>query len=1022
MKSKHFISIIFIFCFTLFRASSQDITYTKFFEEKDGLNYRIINDIVEGGNGEFYLLCDQVIQQFDGRDFSNVDLPASYKKHHDIQFVFDHHTDPIVVIDNCIIKSIVLNQYHTVSLSKSGIVPGNLKKDDFISGNQKQLFLFRKNDNNSYDVHDFITQKLLLRNLFLKNKPRHFYFDQKSKLFAYLNDDDRINYIGEQAELNNFPTEGRLSLHGNSLILYNRSGIYRFNTKDFEQIFKLDKSDKVSAYWSRQDQSGNTLLTYKIDFARVEDIYLINESGEVQRYNKLLQTNNNIKQICADNFKEKALLATYNGLYFVEFRNQAIQALFKKKTSSESAFGYVILGITYIESLNTLFFAPEMGQLFAYKDGVSTQLDKNDPIHNTNNIIQIKGSNKIACVRFDLTPGEAPGILSVYNITTGKFKHIPLDFTPQTARQIDLNTILVVGFNRNTIANARKGNAVYVNPHTGALKPVNFPKNVLSNDIRVAYYDDTKKQTWLGTTDGLYCLDKNLKTIQRYDNLQKDNSAQIKQPHIRLITKLNDKIYVGTLRDGLYIIDYHTQRIIKHISEDDGLSDEAVISAELDKNNNIWLGTFKGVTVLNADHNIIDKIYAKDGLANNENNTISSTQDELGQLYFGSINGISKINPDRFKSIRSRHNINITSIDAIKDNNVVQLDVKERTFNLSEKTNAIELRFNIPDFYKYFFTNDGEFLDITYSNNKNNKETQFKKYADHIEIIHPVVGKHHLRLQFKPEFGNEITTEPIEFTFVIKRDYRPIIIILSGILLFTGITLLFARLKIRSNKLLEQEKTEYNKKLADMQLTALRSQMNPHFIFNALGAIQYFINTHDKKRADDYLSKFAKLMRSILEASKSDFITLQDEIKMLKLYTSLEQIRFEDKFNYSFEIDEDIDLTDFELPSMIIQPFVENAINHGLYHLDAKKGKLEISFTELEEDIIRCRITDNGVGRKTAQALTIKKKHKSRGMQIVNERIEALRMRDSFDIQFNITDLNEDTTGTLVDIIIKRKA
>ena len=153
--------------------------------------------------------------------------------------------------------------------------------------------------------------------------------------------------------------------------------------------------------------------------------------------------------------------------------------------------------------------------------------------------------------------------------------------------------------------------------------------------------------------------------------------------------------------------------------------------------------------------------------------------------------------------------------------------------------------------------------------------------------------------------------------------------------------------------------------------------MNPHFIFNALGSIQYFIQTYDTVKADEFLSNFAMLMRSILESSKSKYISLSEEIKLIELYVGLEKIRFENLFDYQIAIDDNLDL-ESKVPPMIIQPFVENAINHGLYHLKGRKGLLNLTFDAINNNELKISISDNGIGRKAAAKLR-NKNHKSRG-------------------------------------------
>ena len=253
----------------------------------------------------------------------------------------------------------------------------------------------------------------------------------------------------------------------------------------------------------------------------------------------------------------------------------------------------------------------------------------------------------------------------------------------------------------------------------------------------------------------------------------------------------------------------------------------------------------------------------------------------------------------------------------------------------------------------------------------------------------------------------------------IKYDYRSILMIL-GALLGMGLIAYLIYLR-KKQRMLEQ--IEINKKIAGLELSALQSQMNPHFLFNALGAIQYFIQTHNADMADEYLSNFALLMRLILESSKSKYISIDNEVKLLELYIGLEKIRFEDKFDSTIDVDDGID-GDFKIPPMIVQPYIENAINHGLIHLKDRRGMLNLSCRYVDEDTVQVIVQDNGIGRQEAQKYA-RKNYKSRGMQIVKERIDNFNTEGRLEAHVTINDLYDNMdipTGTQVILTFKDKS
>jgi sensor histidine kinase YesM len=215
-----------------------------------------------------------------------------------------------------------------------------------------------------------------------------------------------------------------------------------------------------------------------------------------------------------------------------------------------------------------------------------------------------------------------------------------------------------------------------------------------------------------------------------------------------------------------------------------------------------------------------------------------------------------------------------------------------------------------------------------------------------------------------------------------------------------------------------KEKLRFQKEAFINKSKALRAQINPHFIFNSLSSIQHLITSNDKKSALKYLSKFSNLTRNILEGSIETKVLLADEIKMLNDYLELESLRFEDAFDYQINIDKNIDPNAIEVPALIVQPFVENAILHGLINKQGNDKKLIISYKE-ETNFLICEIDDNGIGRKA----TSKKEsiHKSRGVEVTQERLKILNELDENIKYVETIDKYDDvgnSTGTKVIIRI----
>lgn len=225
----------------------------------------------------------------------------------------------------------------------------------------------------------------------------------------------------------------------------------------------------------------------------------------------------------------------------------------------------------------------------------------------------------------------------------------------------------------------------------------------------------------------------------------------------------------------------------------------------------------------------------------------------------------------------------------------------------------------------------------------------------------------------------------------------------------------------------EKEAEMFKLQATGLQLKALRAQMNPHFVFNALNSVQNFITSNDNTLAAKYLAQFAHLMRQSLEYSEMEVISLEKEIEFLKNYLDINQnLRFEGKMSYVLEVDEDIEEDIFGVPTMIIQPYIENSIEHGI-RLKAK-GLIKVQFVLEDENTIRCIVEDNGIGRKKARELQMEnpnfKDHRSLGTKITNERLEILN-KGSENVQeevVKIIDLIDDESGeaigTRVEVLI----
>jgi tetratricopeptide (TPR) repeat protein len=342
--------------------------------------------------------------------------------------------------------------------------------------------------------------------------------------------------------------------------------------------------------------------------------------------------------------------------------------------------------------------------------------------------------------------------------------------------------------------------------------------------------------------------------------------------------------------------------------------------------------------------------------------------------------------------------------------------------------------------YKAFNYNKG--LRIAYQNRKDILASQGKYkqsikaselYNQYKDSIFKIDQTRHIARMEPEDETNLITKEKekaeanVKLAEAVSKQNKSYFVgsAIIAFLIFLASIFYFKRLKTKKKaELITLELKETQKRLAiekqyrDSELKALKAQMNPHFIFNALNSIQDYIVLNQKNLASDYLGKFADLIRNYLHFSDTGFISVQDEVHNLNLYLELEKLRFEDVLEYTFNISEDANSDAINIPTMLIQPYIENALKHGLLHKKDNR-KLNISISKISDKIIECIIEDNGIGRKKSKEINRKREseHKSFALKATTERLDLLNYSREKKIGVTFIDLkgnNEKATGTKV--------
>lgn len=536
-------------------------------------------------------------------------------------------------------------------------------------------------------------------------------------------------------------------------------------------------------------------------------------------------------------------------------------------------------------------------------------------------------------------------------------------------------------------------------------------KNVDKEGFSVwSIIEDNKGGIWAGTyLFGLFKLEGNQFVQQAISSPEEVNTA------FDLCKDDFGNLYAATLNGVLmFNPDKHTY---KFISEKDGLSSELVYAIGITKDNHyLWAGTNQGVNridikKLQYDFMDITKYGRADGFSGVESNTHGIFEDADSSIWFGTVNGLIKYSPKEFVE---NDNLSKTSITNIK------LGYADTLL-----ANNSSLPFSLNNISFYF---DGICLTapekVLYSYKLEGYDKDWSPYTDvnNTKYDNLPPGKYTFKVK---SCNNEgvWNVEPVIFSFAIKTPfYKTWWFILICIVGLSGIVIVIFRLRVRQIKKKQQAEFEHLVEVSKAELTALRAQMNPHFVFNALNSIQHYILNSKGDEAVRYLSKFAKLIRLILSNSEKQIVTINEDIEALKLYLELERMRFENKFDYSIHIDSSIDGDYDEIPPMLIQPYLENAILHGI-NPKVGNGHIDISM-KIVNQFIKISIKDDGIGReksKSVQSLQPAARHKSLGMKITKDRVRILNTIHQSNLNVNIIDLyNEknEATGTQVDLFI----
>ena len=505
---------------------------------------------------------------------------------------------------------------------------------------------------------------------------------------------------------------------------------------------------------------------------------------------------------------------------------------------------------------------------------------------------------------------------------------------------------------------------------------------------RAVFVEKDYSKVWLGYAHGLFLVEN--MTVSEY---KWSNNTGV---FAKCFAQKDDILIVGTLTQGLLFI--KGKKPWKQISNLQGLPSNLCLDIHLD-GDILWVATDKGLAKVSVNSYEVQTFNRQDGLISEQINGVVVVNNHV---WLASPKGLMKMP----KNLLSKNSVPpLIYIDKL----LVwekPLPFKSSYF-LNHQENNVKIDFQGITYkgrgsFHYKYKMIGIDTNWIYTESANN----FARYPSLPS------GKYEFQVKAINEDGIESEGTAIMQIEVQTPFWKRIWFVISLIFVFLALIVLIVWWRLK----LIQRKNSIERSLRESQLAALKVQMNPHFIFNALNSIQEFILLNEKRLANEFLGKFSDLMRLTLDMSNEQEIPLQDEIQMLDLYLQLEGIRFEN-LQYYLEIEKNLDIENIQIPSMIIQPYIENALKHGLLHKKENR-KLWVRFSE-KEDFLQCEIEDNGIGRKKSGEFNQNrlKKHKSFAISATQKRLDLLNYGRKKAIKSEIIDLyneNQEALGTKI--------
>lgn len=543
--------------------------------------------------------------------------------------------------------------------------------------------------------------------------------------------------------------------------------------------------------------------------------------------------------------------------------------------------------------------------------------------------------------------------------------------------------------------------------HPATLKITAYTAHPLLKEVNgklvIGLFEDKSHRIWIATHGtGVYCYDKARNKIEHF-TVQEGMSSDL----VYGFTQDNaGSVYVASSH-GFTIIPEN--RKLQIYNQKNGLRYERCESMLTDNDGNVWISNTKSLVKFNPLTKQLTHYEENSGLSINGFRTNTAFKAANGEIFWGSESGINYFFPDKLVITPSLLQVSVFAMDT---NDTMRYFGGNRYFALPYSKNDITLHFTA--------INLNGSRNIEYRYKLEGYDKEWHAGTDIREARYPSLpaGNYTFHVKASIDRINWIASNNEILLYIVPPIWQRWWFIVGMALLLALIIHTIYRYRVRQIREKEKLKAEYSQKIAEIEMKALRAQMNPHFIFNCLNSINRYIVKSDHTTASLYLTRFSKLIRLILDNSNSKNVLLSNEMEALRIYIEMESLRFNNKFTYNIIIDKDVHADVVEVPPLIIQPYVENAIWHGLLHKETA-GHLDIHISMTGDHMLQCIIQDNGVGREKAKEYKSKSAttKKSLGMKLTEDRISILNKHTSPNASITIVDLvadNSEPAGTRV--------